>query len=87
MIARASRSRERRSGVGRALPRGLGSSTVSSATCQDAMEISVSLTKTKGHGDIASGLGWSASNELFSCGDDHAVCRWSSEGDLEGKVS
>ena len=38
------------------------------------------------HGQIAGAVGWNAFTELFSCSDDHTICRWSSTGDLEGKV-
>lgn len=51
------------------------------------MKLVASLTKAKGHVDLVAAVGWSAASELFSCGDDGAVCRWSSGGELEGKVA
>ena len=56
------------------------------APAATTMRLNAEITKTKGHTYIVSAVGWSSSNELFSCGDDHTVCRWNARGELEGKV-
>ncbi|KAI8462988.1 MAG: intraflagellar transport protein 80 [Monoraphidium minutum] len=50
------------------------------------MRLNLTQPSAKGHSEIAAAVGWNAFSELFSCSDDHSICRWSSRGDLEGKV-
>ncbi|TPX40936.1 hypothetical protein SeLEV6574_g06329 [Synchytrium endobioticum] len=38
------------------------------------------------HSDIVSCVGWSGSNELYSCGDDRKLLSWSADGDFLGQV-
>lgn len=50
------------------------------------MRLNLFQPSVQAHNQIAAGVGWNAFSELFSCSDDHSICRWSSTGDLEGKV-
>ena len=38
------------------------------------------------HTDTVTTLGWSSSNELFSCSDDHSIQRWTGAGEHLGQV-
>jgi hypothetical protein len=50
------------------------------------MRLKLYQPAAKAHTEIAAAVGWNASSELYSCSDDHTVCKWNSRGDLEGKV-
>lgn len=37
--------------------------------------------------DIATAVAWAPDNQLISCSDDKIICRWTSEGEVAGKIS
>lgn len=36
--------------------------------------------------DLVSAVGWTSSNELYSCSDDKTVFKWEMTGEANGKV-
>eukprot|EP01041_Mallomonas_annulata_P002936 gene2936-5768_t len=49
------------------------------------MRLDVSI-KTE-HTDIATAVAWAPDNQLISCSDDKILIRWSSDGEVVGKIS
>ncbi|KAI8802527.1 WD40-repeat-containing domain protein [Cladochytrium replicatum] len=50
------------------------------------MKLKLHQPPTK-HTDIVSCVGWTGNNELFSCGDDRKIHRWSSDGEHLGSLN
>lgn len=40
------------------------------------MRLKVSLSREPKHSDVCCSVGWSGSDEVFSCADDHQLVRW-----------
>jgi intraflagellar transport protein 80 len=50
------------------------------------MKLQVSQLKVNHHKDMVTALSWNSQNELFSCGDDQLMYKWSMSGEVTGKV-
>ena len=44
------------------------------------------MTTSNADEDIITALGWTASNELYTCSDDKTICKWNMNGEPLGKV-
>ena len=51
------------------------------------MSINFSLLFTISDTDIATAVAWAPDNQLVSCSDDKIICRWTSDGEIAGKIS
>ena len=50
------------------------------------MRLEVKQAPTNVHTDLCAAVGWTPTNELFSCSDDKTVYKWSMTGEALGKV-
>lgn len=51
------------------------------------MRLKLQLPKESKHKDLVSCVGWTAADELYSCGDDHKVLKWNLMSDETSEVT
>lgn len=52
----------------------------------NTMRLDVKVASSGSEKELVSAVGWSPTNELFSCSDDKSVHKWNSQGQAEGQV-
>eukprot|EP00899_Mesostigma_viride_P006413 jgi/Mesvir1/15773/Mv03342-RA.1 len=50
------------------------------------MRLKITKPTSSNHKDLVAAVGWSASNELFSCGDEKSIQKWDMEGQPLGEL-
>lgn len=47
----------------------------------------LNVTVKSEHTDIVSCVAWSSDCQLLSCSDEKLICKWGSDGDINGKIT